>query len=108
MRLLPGVVLFSCNILWAQTGLGPAARILLGTTDEKATQWDGSVTARGAEVQTVEGWRFERPDAVSGTSWKASSRAPRLFINGLQFDLKGSPLPVVPNGVIVRLAQGSP
>ena len=85
--------------------MGPGVRILLGMTDDKATQWDGSVTARGVEIQSVEGWRFERPDAVTGTSWKASSRQPRLFINGLQFDLKGEPVPVVPNGVIVRVAQ---
>jgi len=88
--------------------MGAGIRILLGVTDSQATPWDGSVTARGARIQSVNGWRFERPDAVSGTSWKASSRQPRLFINGLQFDLQGHPLPVVPNGVIVRLGQESP
>lgn len=80
-------------------------RILLGMTDDKPTAWDGSVTAHGIEIQSLGGWRFERPDAISGTSWKASTRAPRLFINGLQFDLKGSPVPVVPNGIIVRLSR---
>ncbi len=100
--------LLSCPAILAQTAMGPGVRILFGITDEKAVQWDGSVTARGTEVQSLDGWRFERPDAVSGTTWKASSRQPRLFINGLQFDLQGSPLPVVPNGVIVRLSQATP
>jgi hypothetical protein len=108
MRIFLAFSLLSCNFLLAQTSMGPGVRILLGMTDETSTAWDGSVTARGTEVQSVSGWRFERPDAISGNSWKASSRAPRLFINGLQFDLKGSPLPVVANGVIVRLAQWSP
>jgi hypothetical protein len=90
--------------MFAETVWGPGVRIRLGITDDKATQWDGSVRGRGVEIQSVSGWRFERPDAVTGMSWKASSRQPRLFINGLQFDLRGSQRPVVPNGVIVRLA----
>jgi hypothetical protein len=108
MRFLLAVSLLFCHTILAQTTMGPGVRILLGMTDEKPTPWDGSVTARGAEVQSVNGWRFERPDAVSGASWKASSRQPRLFINGLQFDLKDRPLPVVSNGVIVRLSEASP
>src|ERR1035438_10388467 len=108
MRFILAFSLLSCNVILAQTGMGPGVRILLGVTDEKPTPWDGSVTARGADVQSINGWRFERPDGVSGHSWKASSRQPRLFINGLQFDLKGTPLPVVSNGVIVRLSQANP
>src|ERR1700686_3176378 len=106
MKPFLAVTLFSCTLVMAQSG--PGVRILLGMTDEQPAQWDGSVKARGAEVQSVDGWRFESPDGVSGSSWNSSSRQPRLFINGLQFDLKGSPLPVVPNGVIVRLSQASP
>src|SRR5215472_18089559 len=98
------LVLLPLHCVMAQTEMGMGVRILLGIGDDKATRWDGSVTARGAEIQSVTGWRLERPDAVNGASWKASSRQPRLFINGGQFDLQGRPLPIVPNGVIVRLA----
>src|ERR1043165_1579465 len=108
MKSLLAVAIFSCSSILAQTAAGPGVRILLGMTDDKPAQWDGSVTATGAEIQAVEGWRFERPDAVSGNSWKASSRQPRLFNNGGQFDLQPSQVPVVPNGVIVRLSQANP
>src|SRR5580704_281613 len=108
MKLSLALALFSWNAILAQPAQGPGVRILLGLTDAKPVQWDGSVTARGAEIQSVDGWRFERPDGVSGASWKASSRQPRLFINGLQFDLKNGEVPVVPNGVIVRLKEANP
>jgi hypothetical protein len=105
MKPLLFLALLSCNTILAQTALGPGVRILLGVTDENPTQWDGSATARGADIQSVDGWRFERPDAVSGHSWKASSRQPRLFNNGGQFDLKGMERPVVTNGIVVRLSK---
>ncbi|HEY3835715.1 MAG TPA: hypothetical protein VGL72_04060 [Bryobacteraceae bacterium] len=105
MKLLLALVLLASNTIFGETVSGPGVRIRLGVTDDKPTQWDGSVTARGVDIQSISGWRFERPDVVTGTSWKASSRQPRLFINGLQFDLKGGERPVVPNGVIIRLSQ---
>jgi hypothetical protein len=108
MKLVLSLAVICCNTVLAQTAMGPGVRVLLGMTDEKPVQWDGSVTARGVEIQSVDGWRFERPDAVSGTSWKASTRVPRLFINGLQFDQKGAAVPVVPNGVVVRVSQANP
>src|SRR5436309_3302571 len=106
MKLVLTLAALCCTTALAQTTMGPGVRILLGMTDEKPVQWDGSVTARGTQIQSIDGWRFERPDAISGTTWKASTRAPRLFINGLQFDLRGAEVPVVPNGIVVRLSQG--
>ena len=81
-------------------------RILLGMTDQKSTSWDGSLTARGAEVTSLEPWRFESPDAISGNSWKASTHAARLFGGAVQFDLPS--IPVVPNGVIAFFLTPGP
>ncbi|MFN7936049.1 MAG: hypothetical protein U0R19_22150 [Bryobacteraceae bacterium] len=63
--------------LCAQNRIG--VRILLGLTDRQPTRWDGSVRATGARITSVEPWRFEQQDSISGTSWKCSTRAPRLF-----------------------------
>ena len=86
---------------------GPVAvRILLGVTDKEPTRWDGSVSARGAKISGIDSWRFEQPDAISGNSWKASTRPARLFGGAIQFDLPA--VPVVPNGVIVLLSDHAP
>src|SRR5438094_3013 len=91
------------SALAAQNTSGVGVRILLGLTDTDVTKWDGSVTARGAQVTTIEPWRFEGQDAIQGNSWTASSHAIRLFGGGGQFGLQRPPH--VANGVIVRLSN---
>jgi hypothetical protein len=71
-------------------------RLLLGIGDAVDTRWDGSVTARGARVASVEPWRFDADDAITSAGWRAAVHAIRLF-GGRQ-----APGPVA-NGVIVRL-----
>lgn len=73
-------------------------RVILGLTDRTETKWDGSVSAQGGRVASVEGWRFEGGDQVSGTSWRASTHRIRLFGGGRQ----GLP-PFTANGVVVWL-----
>src|SRR5579871_2853638 len=53
--------------------------IALGVGDNAPTVWDGSITATGATIVGVTGWRFSATDAISGSasagwSWKASTR----------------------------------
>ena len=92
------------SLLPAQTGR-VGVRILLGMTDQQSTKWDGSVTARGAQVDSIEPWRFEPSDSISGTSWTVSTHPARLFNAGSQMGLTAPT--VVANGVIVRLANQS-
>src|ERR1041385_2037755 len=86
----------------AQTGV----RILLGMNDKQSTKWDGSVRARGTEVRSIEPWRFDTGDSIQGTSWKLSTHPVRLFNAGSQIGLAG--VPIVPNGVVVRISNGAP
>src|ERR1039457_6528001 len=87
----------------AQTPSGVGVRILLGLTDTQSTKWDGSVTVRGAEVRALEPWRFEPEDSVTGTNWKISTHAARLFNGGSQMGMTKPPM--VANGVTVRLSS---
>ncbi len=82
-----------------------SVRLLLGIGDKAVTKWDGSLEAEGAHVDALEPWRFEGPDTLSGSSWRMSSREPRLFGGANQANANR---PVVANGVIVRLSAVSP
>src|SRR5260370_17388643 len=42
--------------------------VILGVGDKAATNWDGSVTANGATILGLKGWRFSATDSISGTS----------------------------------------
>src|SRR5690349_15554031 len=53
---------------------GDSFRILLGVTDQQATPWDGTITAPGGGVASINGWRFNAADSIEGTSWKCSTR----------------------------------
>ena len=76
-------------------------RVLLGLTDTAEMKWDGSATAGGAKITTIEPWRFASDDAVvSATSWRCWSRPVRLF------GARGE-RPVVANGIILRLSEAS-
>ena len=65
--------------------LSPAAhgatgvRVLLGLTDKASTKWDGGVSARGARIVSLEPWRFEGADAITGNQWRVSTHPVRLF-----------------------------
>src|ERR1700681_1704191 len=57
----------------------PAAQsylVILGVGDKTPTTWDGSITATGATILGLQGWRFSGSNSISGTtSWKLSTRA---------------------------------
>ncbi|MEZ5400020.1 MAG: hypothetical protein R2729_10160 [Bryobacteraceae bacterium] len=67
------------------TALIPAAgadfgvRLILGLNDAADTKWDGSVTATGATIRSIEPWRFEGDDRIEGNSWECSIHPIRLF-----------------------------
>ena len=96
----------TCCVSSALAESGVGVRILLGVTDQQSTKWDGAVSVRGAEVRSIEPWRFEPEDSISGTSWKIATHAARLFNNGGQMGLTGPQ--IVANGIIVRLSNNSP
>ena len=75
--------------------------VILGVGDRAETNWDGSITASGATILGIQGWRFSATDTILGTSgWKLSTRpsAP-----GPQ----GTSGPVQENGIIVTIAAAS-
>src|SRR5258707_10277970 len=92
------LLLLTAALSFAQSKTG--VRILLGLTDRESTTWDGSVTARGGRITTVEPWRFDAQDALlTDNAWKCSTHPPRLFGGGQQQQLIG----VVANGIMVWL-----
>jgi hypothetical protein len=87
----------------ATTTLAPAESylVILGVSDTAATNWDGSITVTGANIEIIRGWRFTNADSISGTSsWKMSTRVtPSL----------NPPGPVQETGIIVKIsAPNSP
>ena len=97
------VVLFLALQTFAQVPAGTGIRVILGLTDREPTAWDGKVTARDAQISSLEPWRFEGQDAVQGTSgWRVRLHPIRLFGGGAA---AGAQRPLVGNGVIVRLAS---
>jgi hypothetical protein len=95
------VLLVISATAWAQ---GPVSvRVLLGTNDKESTVWDGSVRTQGGSIVSMEPWRFEGQDAISGTTWKMSTHAMRRFAGGNQ----ANAAPVVANGVVVTVAEGT-
>ena len=89
-----------CAVSPAQAAVG--VRILLGLTDTASAKWDGSVTARGATISSIEPWRFEPEDKISGHDWKISTHEIRLFGGQIR-----PQTPFVANGVIVFLTGES-
>ena len=68
-------------------------------SDTESSPWDGSVRAQGGTIVSVEPWRFEGPDAITGTSWKMSTHPVRRFGAANQ----QNPPQVVANGVVITL-----
>src|SRR5579871_2275065 len=85
----------------ASTTVAPAQSylVILGVGDRTATNWDGSITVTGANIQILRGWRFTGADSISGTtSWKISTRVtPSLTPPG----------PVQENGLIVKISAAT-
>jgi hypothetical protein len=45
--------------------------IILGVQGGSGATWDGSITATGAAIVDLRGWRFSGTDSITGNSWKA-------------------------------------
>ena len=71
--------------------------VILGVGDTAPTAWDGSITATGATILSLRGWRFSGADSITGTtSWTMSTREappPPSATDG----------PMQENGVIVTI-----
>src|SRR5215469_7793343 len=89
-------------VLSAPSQAAVGVRILLGLTDNESTKWDGSATARGAQITSIEPWRFEGKDAINGDQWTVSTHNIRLFGGQLAPAAR-----VVANGVVVWLSGES-
>ncbi|HEY3840898.1 MAG TPA: DUF3604 domain-containing protein [Bryobacteraceae bacterium] len=83
----------------AQNAIG--VRILMGMNGKIGDKWDGSVTASGARITSVEPWRFDTGDAMGPNhSWKASIHSMRRFGGAQQQNAQQFP---IANGVLVFL-----
>ncbi len=83
-----------------------SVRILLGLTDQESAPWDGSLQVRGGALSSIDPWRFDDTDSISGSTWHASTHPVRLFGGGTQFN--GQPIrEVVANGIIANLSAAS-
>ena len=96
-------LLFPPVSIHAASTNAPAAQsylVILGVGDTKETNWDGSLTVTGADIQIVRGWRFAGADSISSStsgaaSWKMNTRTtPSL----------NPPGPVQENGLIVKIS----
>src|SRR5579872_7221109 len=85
----------------AQTAV--SVRILLGATDTVSTTWDGKVDIQGGSLVSLEPWRFEGRDTISGNTFQISTHPLRRFGGAAA---RGGPTqPVVANGIIVDLSS---
>ena len=64
--------------LAATTIASPASAsylVILGVGDQAATTWDGSITATGATITSLLGWRFDAADSIAANNtWKMTTR----------------------------------
>jgi hypothetical protein len=103
----PALAIFLCLAsLPASAQVPVSVRILLGVNDKESTKWDGSLQAQNASVQSLEPWRFEDTDSISGPTWRASTHPVRLFGGGTQ--VSGNAIRnIVANGIIANLTGAS-
>lgn len=97
---------FFAAVVLGQESPGAVVRLLFGMDETETSKWDGNVRVDGASVTSIEPWRFEGSDAINGNAWQVQLHPIRLFGNGGQFAFRR--LPVVANGVIVRLSNANP
>jgi len=81
-----------------------SVRILFGTTDAESTRWDGSIQVQGGKLTSIEPWRFEGTDSISGDRWQISTHPIRRFVGATAARGAAAP-PVVANGIVVNLAS---
>jgi hypothetical protein len=97
------LLLFVC-CSFALSGADFGVRVILGLSDTGPVRWDGSCSARGATIASIEPWRFDGDDAMGpANSWKISTHPIRLFGGGRG----GVRPPIVANGVILWLTDAS-
>ena len=97
------LLLLAAPLALAQNVVG--VRILFGVEGRAGDKWDGSVTAEGARVTSVEPWRFDAGDEVKADhSWKAAIHPMRRFGGAAQ---KKMAAPPIANGVLVFLDSAS-
>ena len=66
------VVLVALPLLASDVGV----RIRFGLTDKAPKKWDGTLSVTSGKIERLDGWRFEGPDQLEGTTgWKASTRS---------------------------------
>ena len=98
-------VMFALPTLAADIGV----RVRFGLTDKAPTKWDGTITVSPGKIERLDGWRFEGPDAIEGsTGWKASSRplAVRRSNNPAKTAAgRGGNARMADNGVILLLSD---
>jgi hypothetical protein len=91
------LLFFSLPLAAADFGV----RLILGLGDTSPTRWDGSAKVRNGTLASMEPWRFDGDDAVSGAGdWKLSTHPIRLFGGGA-----AAQRPIVANGVILWLTS---
>ena len=106
MRIANLLIVFA---LFAMTLAGQtpvSVRILLGIGDHDSTSWNGSVQVHGGTLTSLEPWRFDNGDSISGSSWRVSTHPVRLFGGGIQFDGQ-QVVDMVANGIIANLSAAA-
>ena len=74
-------------------------RVLLGMTDSVSEPWDGSVSVESAQLVSMEPWRFEPDDVLTGVaSWRASTHPMHYFLHDVTY-------PIVANGITFWLSD---
>lgn len=70
------VLLLALTLVPTLLAAGEAGlRIRFGLTDQSNTKWDGSISVAPGKVVSVNGWRFQQTDVITGNdTWKASTR----------------------------------
>jgi hypothetical protein len=85
----------------ATTTVAPAQSylVILGIGDKADTNWDGSITVTGANIQILRGWRFSGTDSITGTTnWKMATRTSPAVT---------PPGPFQENGLIVKVSAAT-
>ncbi len=80
-------------------------RILLGAGDTAINRWDGTIQLSSGSIQSIDPWRFEGSDGISGNVWHCSTHLVRLFSGTSPIASPGNN--VVANGIVVTVAAGS-
>jgi hypothetical protein len=100
LSILP-FVLISVSSGMAQNSA--TVRILLGVGATGPARWDGTVQVQGGSVVSLDPWRFEGSDGISGNTWHCSNHPVRLFNGTTPAAVGGNN--IVANGVVLTVAS---